>query len=76
MPSTFDKPSLMTSSKNRMLSPFDTSAPAIRPVTPYAFSSFLTITQGRFRLQAMLGTIKAPLSSMEANLSILSVALI
>jgi hypothetical protein len=32
-------------------------------------SSLRTITQGRSSLQAMLGTIKAPLSSIEANLS-------
>jgi len=50
-----------------------TSAPAVLPVAPYVFSSFLTMTHGRLVRQLMLGRIRAPLSSMVANLSILLV---
>jgi hypothetical protein len=48
-----------------------TSAPAILPVAPHSFSSFLTTTHGRFVLQPMLAISNAPFNSIEANLSTL-----
>ena len=67
-PSIFESPFVITSSKKINRSPGLTVPPAILPVSPYDFDSFLTMMHGILSLCAIVGSSNAPFSSMEANL--------